>query len=306
MTQVFRAANLVRELPSEDIRVLKGIELGMRRYQFVPLEQVSFYARFPRDETQYRLDRLHKMGILQRSSELGYVGYQLISESYDVLALNALVQKDILAAVGDPIGRGKESDVYFGKLVTGEDVAIKIHRIGQNSFRKVRKLRSYIQKRRHISWLYVSRLSAESEYEALTKIQDLQIGTPRPIAQNRHMVVMSLINGEELHNLTQLESPTEILDEILRQVKLLFENGVIHCDLSEFNILLTPEEKILIIDFPQWEASDHPNAFSYLGRDLWNLLQFFKKNYNVVFDLDQQLDQFFGDARPDFDIAMLK
>ncbi len=78
-SQVLRAANLVRELEVNDFKALKGIELGMRRFEAVPIEQISFYARFDKDETQYRIDKLHKAGILQRFSDRGYTGYVLIS-----------------------------------------------------------------------------------------------------------------------------------------------------------------------------------------------------------------------------------
>ncbi|MCF2139157.1 MAG: serine/threonine protein kinase [Candidatus Lokiarchaeota archaeon] len=290
MAQVFRAAHMVRDLEPEDIRVLTGIELGMRRFEFVPMDQISYYSRILKSETEYRLNKLHKLGILQRNSQLGYVGYQLISESYDILALNTLTQQEIIIAVGDLIGRGKESDVYIAKLPNGKECALKIHRIGQTSFRQIRKLRNYIKNRRHISWLYVSRLSAESEYAALQKISQLKINTPVPYGQNRHMVVMSLIEGKLISTIPELENPEDILNQILNQIETLYLQGkMIHCDLGEFNIIITPDQKVQIIDWPQWESSDHPNAISYLTRDLSNINFFFRKNYHVDFDLDDFL-----------------
>ncbi len=302
MAQVFRAANMVRELEPEDIRVLIGIELGMRRFQFVPMDQISFYARVNKSETEFRLNKLHKLGILQRNSQLGYVGYQLISESYDVLALHTLVKRDVIIAVGGVLGRGKESDVYYAQLPSGEECALKIHRIGQTSFRKIRKLRNYIQGRRHISWLYVSRLSAESEYAALEKIAPLELQTPQPIGHNRHMVVMSLIDGKEISLIPHLENPEETLYKILEQVEVLFLQGkIIHCDLGEFNILMTESSEVRIIDWPQWESSDHPNAQSYLARDLTNINVYFQKNYHIGFDLEKMLDRLFGSDRSELE-----
>lgn len=290
MAQVFRAAELVRELEPQDVRVLTGIELGMRRFEFVPMDQISYYARLPKSETEYRLNKLHKSGILQRNSQLGYVGYQLISESYDVLALHTLTQQDVITAVGDLIGRGKESDVYIAKLPSGEECALKIHRIGQTSFRQIRKLRNYIKKRRHISWLYVSRLSAESEYEALKKLESLGINSPIPFGQNRHMVVMSLINGDLISTLPEFDDPKEILNKILQQIEIIYREGkIIHCDLGEFNILITKDNEVQIIDWPQWEGIDHPNARTYLERDLNNINVFFRKNYGVEFDQEEFL-----------------
>ncbi len=288
MSQIFRAANFVRDIEPKDYRILKGIELGMRRFEFVPIDQIRFYARIDKSEVQFRLDKLHKQGILQRNSQLGYVGYQLITESYDILALHGLVGKDVIKSIGDLVGRGKESDVYFAESLSGEKVAVKIHRIGQTSFRQVRRLRNYIKNRRHISWLYVSRLSAQREYEALQKIQDLDLNSPKPIGHNRHMVVMSLIDGLELNRLPEFQQPPiKVLEEILRQVRILFlEGGIIHCDLCEFNILYNRKGQIRIIDYPQWEPVDHPNAHSYLMRDLENLNQFFFKHYKIEFDVE--------------------
>ena len=276
MPQIFRAATYVRELEPEDLRILVGIELGMRRFEFVPVEQISFYARINKSETQYRLDKLHKTGILQRNSQLGYVGYQLITESSDVLALHALVSQDIIVTVGSPIGRGKESDVFFAQLPDKTEVAVKIHRIGQTSFRQVRKLRNYIKKRKHISWLYVSRLSAEREYAALQKLEQFNIDTPKVYGQNRHMVIMEFILGMELSQAPQLQHPLDVLNEILNKVAIMFQDAkIIHGDLCEFNILIDEEEVVRIIDFPQWEPSDHPNAVSYLTRDVENIAIFF-------------------------------
>ena len=293
--QIFRAAAYVRELDPSDLRVLVGIELGMRRFEFVPVDQISFYARLNKSEAQYRLDKLHKSGILQRNSQLGYVGYQLITESYDVLALHALVEKDVIVTVGSPIGRGKESDVFYAQLPDKTEVAVKIHRIGQTSFRQVRKLRNYIKNRKHISWLYVSRLSAEREYAALQQLEQYHIGTPKVYGQNRHMVVMEFILGMELSRAPPLQHPLDVLNDILNKVAIMFqEANIIHGDLCEFNILIDEEEHVRIIDFPQWEPADHPNAVSYLTRDVENIAIFFEKHYQVTFDTQEFLDKMFS------------
>ena len=64
--------------------------------------------------------------------------------------------KDVLGK----IGVGKESDIYKCVTEDGEYVALKLTRLGRNSFRSVKKNREYIQDRSNYNWLYLSRLSS--------------------------------------------------------------------------------------------------------------------------------------------------
>jgi RIO-like serine/threonine protein kinase len=45
--------------------------------------------------------------------------------------------------------------------------------------------------------------------------------------------------------------------------------------------LITPEEEILIIDWPQWVPPSHPMAREYLRRDLSNLVKFFRRKWRI-------------------------
>ena len=81
-------------------------------------------------------------------------------------------------------------------------------------------------------------------------------------------------------------------------MEVIFTQGnLIHCDLSEFNLLYSKDDTVRIIDFPQWEGTDHPNALSYMARDLENIANFFQKAYGTSFDVDEWLDKFFGTDR---------
>jgi RIO kinase 2 len=93
---------------------------------------------------------------------------------------------------------------------------------------------------------------------------------------------MSLINGLNL-NRYKLPDPKDTLDEILENVRLAYEAGVIHADLSEYNILVE-EGKCIIIDWPQWMETNHPNADTVLARDVNNILAFFVRKYKLSYD----------------------
>lgn len=295
-----RSLQQLQELSYEDIRILMAVELGMRKFRNVPVNHIKFISRYNKEETQFYLDHSHKIGVLIRSSK-GKIGYQLNSEGYDVLALHALFEKKILSSLGPSLGRGKESDVYRGLTPDGEQVAVKFHRLGQTSFRNIRKYRSYIQDRRHISWLYINRLSATQEFKALEMIHDLRLNTPIPIAHNRHVVVMSIFQGEEIHRFDELNDPIGHLDEIIRQYKIFFsQKHMIHADLGEFNILIDPDDNVMIIDWPQFEDWNHPQGKVLVTRDISNLCGFFRRKYGIDSDVTEIIEDILN-LNPDYE-----
>jgi len=91
-----------------------------------------------------------------------------------------------------------------------------------------------------------------------------------------------LINGPNLNH-CRLEEPEQTLDEILTNAGHAYHEGIIHADLSEYNVLME-EGRCVIIDWPQWIGTSHPNAGSILERDIDNILSFFKRKYNVRYD----------------------
>jgi RIO kinase 2 len=276
-----KAAESLQKLEYEDIRILTAVEIGMKKHEYVPIEHVKFYSRMKQEETEYRLDRIHKLDLLIRAKG-ARIGYCLNMEAYDILALHTFFEKGILTSIGASIGRGKESDVYRCLNAQGEQVALKIFRLGQTSFRNIRILRSYLEERGHMNWLYASRLCAMQEFKGLQKIAGLNLQTPRPIAQNRHAIVMSIIQGDEIANFNALNDPKSIFDQIINQYKQIYSIAhVIHGDLGEYNILIDPDDDILIIDWAQWVDWNHPNAHELMTRDITNVCDFFRKKYGI-------------------------
>ena len=276
------AAKILPDLEKEDFRILMAIEIGMKRSEYVTVNNIKFYSRYPMEETLFRLKRVHKWNLTIRDSSKSEVAYTLNSIGYDVLGLHTLVEKNTISQLGPLIGKGKESDVY-GCMDDNKNIyALKIYRIGRTSFKNIKKLRSFQGDRKHISWLYVNRLAARKEFEALGKIYKLKLNTPKPIGFNRHIIVMSYLRGKELAYIQNVKNPTKIFNKIIKQVKVIYQKaGMIHGDLGEFNIVLDHKENILIIDWLQWIPSDHPNAKSLLERDVENVCNFFKKKYYI-------------------------
>jgi len=284
------AVRVFRTLEPEDFRVLQVIEADMARHRYVPEKELRRLTKLNLRELDFRLSRLGKFGLIERQSG-PYTGYVLYTVGYDCLAINALVKAGMLEAFGKPLGVGKESDVYDALTPQGERVAVKFHRLGRSSFRQTRRVRGYIAQRHHISWLYQSRLAAEKEFEALNLVHPHGVAVPKPINQNRHVVVMGMIEGAELAEFNEVLNPDKTLREILSNIRRAYASaGVIHADLSEFNIILQPNWHILIIDWPQYATKDHPNAEQLLERDIQNIVHFFKRKFKAKTTLNEALN----------------
>jgi len=288
-----KAAEALTKVESYDLRILHAIELGMIRHEVVPFEEVVRYSGLNESEVEYRMKGLDELELLYRQWD-PYLGYIMNYNAYDLLALNALVKAEVLEALGPPIGVGKESDVFEAVTPGDVKVAVKFHRLGRTSFRDTRRKREYVADRRHISWLYQSRLAAEAEYSALKSMHEAGVSVPEPIDQNRHVIVMQFIQGTQLSDIISLDEPRLFLDDVLEDVRLAYGAGVIHTDLSEYNILVDGEGEVWIIDWPQYVSTDHPNAMELLERDVGNVVYYFQRKYGLEYDPEQALNHVRG------------
>ncbi|WP_440955754.1 serine/threonine-protein kinase RIO2 [Methanosarcina sp. Mfa9] len=280
-----------RELDKKDFRVLTGIEMGMKHFEWVPAEDLNKYTKLPSEKLDYRLKKLVRNNLVVRTFQ-PYEGYQIYFEGYDALALNTFVKRKSISAIGDEVGVGKESVIFEAikepELAIGEPipVIIKFHREGRTSFKQVKRVRDHLGEREHFSWIYAARLAAQREYGIMTTLYP-KVSIPKPIDQNRHAIVMELAKGSILSK-TKVLDPEWYLDEILRQVKLTYSLGIIHADLSEYNIFVA-EDCVQLIDWPQYVTPDHPHADELLERDVSNVLNHFYKKYGTRRDLEEVL-----------------
>ncbi|MCD6188977.1 MAG: tyrosine protein kinase, partial [Thermococcus sp.] len=88
------------------------------------------------------------------------------------------------------------------------------------------------------------------------------------------------------------EEASEILDKVLEEYKKIVEFGIIHSDMSLYNIVLKKDGDILIIDWPQYLTTAFPDARYYLERDLRVLLNSFKRKWRVEKDWSEVWKEF--------------
>ena len=270
-------------LCKEDKSVLGAIEIGMRTHEWVPTFVISQLSGLSARKVEFRLKLLFERKLVERES-MHYLGFQIGFDAYDLLALSDLVKRDRVLGIGERIGVGKESVVYgaMGEI----PLAIKFHRQGRTSFKHVRRLRDHLKDKPKVPWLYAAALAARHEFAVMEKLYP-RVSIPRPVAASRHALAMEFVSGPQLNKI-MLSDPRDGLDMILEEVGRALKLGIIHADLSEFNIMMA-EDGPKIMDWPQAVEVTHPHAEELLERDLANVLRFFERKYRIEMPLDRAL-----------------
>lgn len=276
-------ADLFLGLGKEDLSVLRAVEAGMRNHEWVPLPAIARYSGLAERRSELRLRALSKKKLVFQEN-LHYLGYQIGFGAYDLLALAELVEKGFVTELGDRIGVGKESVVY--EAMGDGHLIIKLHRQGQTSFKHVRRSRMHLRDLPRGSWLHAASLAARHEYRVMERLYPA-VAVPRPVACSRHALAMERISGMLLQK-AELDDPGECLEKILENVKEAYKLGIVHADLSEFNVMVTGTD-IKLIDWPQAVEAGRPNAVELLKRDLHNILVFFSRRYRIERDLEEAM-----------------
>lgn len=242
-------------------------------------------------------------------------GYRLAYGGLDYLAMHTHQKQNTIYSIGNQIGVGKESDIIVVADQSKIQRIMKIHRLGRISFRSIKNNRDYLRHRTSASWMYMSRLAAVKEFAFMKALKENGFPVPEPIAQNRHTIVMSLIDAFPLRQIASVPDPASLYAELIDLILRMARFGLIHGDFNEFNILIKEESKKavkgkqpegaeidpedlklipVVIDFPQMVSVDHVNAEMYFDRDVNCIKRYFKRRFGFVSD---ESGPFFRDAK---------
>jgi RIO kinase 1 len=192
-----------------------------------------------------------------------------------------LITEGHFDGIESTIALGKEANIFSVKKGK-KRLILKVYRVNNCNFNK---MFDYIKadprfiglkgKKRNIIFHWVQR-----EYRNLMKAREANVRVPLPITFKNHTLVMEYI-GKNSEIAPQLKDkkpkdPQKFFEDIIKHLKKLYKAGIVHADLSQFNIL-NFEEKPVFIDFSQGTSIKDSNAEEYLERDIKNISNFFKK-----------------------------
>jgi RIO kinase 1 len=126
----------------------------------------------------------------------------------------------------------------------------------------------------HTSWLMY-------EFTTLERLRQAGAAVPRPFAVNENALLMSYVGDERMAaptlngvRLDRAEAHA-LFEEVLRNIELMLRQGLIHGDLSAYNILYW-EGTITLIDFPQVTYSrTNTQARAIFARDVRRVCEYF-------------------------------
>ncbi|CAG9313668.1 unnamed protein product [Blepharisma stoltei] len=273
-------ATILRYITKDEIRVLTAIEMGMKNHEVVPVQLIESIAKLKRGGTFKIIQGLLKYKLIQHLNKQ-YSGYSLTYQGYDTLAIHTFMKRGHIREIGSMIGTGKESDIYLCVDNDGNEIVLKLARLGRISFRQVKNKRDYLNGRSRHNWLYLSRLGAIKEFTFMEALHGAGLPVPSPISQNRHAILMSLLPATTLLNVKRMERPQKVLNEAIDIAIRIARLGLVHSDFNQFNILASEDEKIYVIDFPQMVSRNHKNANEFWMRDLECLNSYFSRRFEV-------------------------
>ncbi|MCE4615202.1 MAG: serine/threonine protein kinase [Desulfurococcales archaeon] len=293
---VSQLAILYNKTDNDMFRVLRAIESLLIKYEYPPIELVEKRSRLPPGRFRKALERLIESKLIKKGKHQ-LMGYTLTFQALDLLSLRTLAMRGTVSELGPKIGVGKESEVYDALSPSGMRLVLKFHREGTRSFKRVRKTRVYMADSTRKQWILKAKLIGEREFKALDTLYKLEALVPKPIDYNRHAVVQEYIEGVELYALpsNSIDNPLELLSDIINTILIAYKKaGIVHGDLSEYNIFISIEGKPYVIDWPQYVCKGDPNANQLLKRDVYYIIRFFNKKFKVGVDPEEVLREIKG------------
>ena len=278
MSSFSKAGHLVSSLNKSDFKILKVFASSLKTRQFLNLSTLSQYSNLNQRLVEHHLERLVKSGLVGKSN----IGFTLLVTGLDIYVLKILSNRNTITSIGPQIGIGKEAEIYLAHDSQEKDKILKMFRLGRSSFKQIKRKRDISTSTSN--WLLLNIQTAKREYDILNYLRQSSTSFPTPLYRSFHCIVMEPFYGSRLADAESLDDPQSVLEKIISNVKIAYQNGYVNGDLNEYNIMVN-NDNIFILDWPQAIKSDTINANVVLLRDVKNILKFFSKKYKIERDI---------------------
>ncbi len=211
--------------------------------------------------------------------------FQQVFDSKTLDAIQVLALKGLFETVEHVISTGKEAHVFIATDLAGKKRAVKIFMTETTLFKK---MAMYIEGDRRFKDLRGDKRNlilawTKKEFKNLGMASGYGLSAPMPYAFRENVLVMEFIGtGDKPAPRLKDTEPTvaqleNYREQIIDFMAGLYLAGLIHADLSEYNILVL-DDKLVVIDMGQAALLNHPNARDFFERDVKNMAIYFTKN----------------------------
>jgi RIO kinase 2 len=274
-------------LNKSDFKILKVFASSLKTRQILNLPTLSQYSNLNQRLVEHHLERLVKSGLVGKSN----IGFTLLVTGLDIYVLKILSNRNTITSIGPQIGIGKEAEIYLAHDSQEKDKILKMFRLGRSSFKQIKRKRDISTSTSN--WLLLNIQTAKREYDILNYLRQSSTSFPTPLYRSFHCIVMEPFYGSRLADAESLDDPQSVLEKIISNVKIAYQNGYINGDLNEYNIMVN-NDNIFILDWPQAIKVDTINANVVLLRDVKNILKFFSKKYKIEMDVGNTINHIRG------------
>lgn len=228
----------------------------------------------------HKLER-RKLERLEKDSET----YKIMASVFDsstLLTLYHLINRGIFEIFYGAVSTGKEANIFCALDKKGNYVAVKIYRIATSDFKNMYRylagdprFRRVPRERRQIIYAWTSR-----EFKNLQRAHEAGVSVPRPTDCEKNVLAMEFVGEGGVPYPRMKDSPPQAprktFEKLLDSVETLYRKAeLVHSDLSEYNVMLTPDP--VLIDFSMATDIANPMCDELLLRDLSNLVNYFRK-----------------------------